>query len=389
MRLVTFTNLYPSPDMPRHGVFVRERLRHIVATGEATARAVALRPGVTMRQVARPADEDAIPVRYQPVPALPLVTNWIEPLLWASAAAPAVREAAGDDPSDAILDGHFLYPDGVAAVLIGRRLGLPVVLSARGSDVNVKCRNPVIRRWVRWAVAHCAAVITVSQALADALRDLKIHPTRLAVIPNGVDHATFRVHDREQCKQRWSVAGHVIASVGHLVSEKGHDIAIEALQDWPDTQLLIVGEGPERERLERQAAQRGVAARTHFLGLVPHADMGDVYGAADALVLPSVREGMPNVILESLACGTPVVATDVGGIGEVIRAPVAGSLMQERTAAALSDALAAVRQRGATPAEVQEYSKQFAWGPLVRRQLDLYASVLSGARASQDATIRS
>ncbi len=379
MHLLTFTNLYPSAALPRNGIFVEERLRQLTATGNVSARVLALRPVPPWRARETFAAErrHGIDVEYLGVPKVPFATNWLDPLIWAAAAESRARQlVAGRD--DVVLDAHFLYPDGVAAVILGRRLGVPTVMTARGSDVNVKCENPVLRRWVRWAAARCAALITVSRALAAQLERLRIEAPRVEVLPNGVDLQKFQPRDRAAARSRLAVPteGTVLASVGHLIPDKGHHVAIEALTSLPEATLLIVGEGAGRAALAAQARRCGVDARVRFLGLVPHEHLGSVYSAADALVLPSAREGMPNVVLESLACGTPVVATDVGGIGEVLTSPVAGRLMAERTAGALCAALRDLLAAAPPTAEVRAFAQRLGWASVIERQVALYRGVL-------------
>jgi glycosyltransferase involved in cell wall biosynthesis len=162
------------------------------------------------------------------------------------------------------------------------------------------------------------------------------------------------------------------------VAAKGHDLAIEALVHASDAKLLIVGEGPERAALESLARQRGVAARVAFLGLVRHETLPEVYNAADVLLLPSAREGMPNVVLESIACGTRVVATDVGGIAEVLTSPVAGELMRSRSVDALRESLDRVASRAVSVAETRTFAERFAWDAVIAKQVKLYRRVLHG-----------
>jgi teichuronic acid biosynthesis glycosyltransferase TuaC len=379
MRLLTFTNLYPSDAHPRHGIFVEERLRQIVARGDVDARVVVptpLPPGVA---APAPVVRHGIPVEYVAVPRIRGVTNWVDPLIFARAAAATVRRLLGERTDDVAIDAHFLYPDAVAGVLLGRRFGVPVVMSARGSDVNVKCRHPIMRAWVRWAAARSDAVITVSQALADALAKHGIRAPRCEVLPNGVDLDKFRPLDRDACRSRLRVDGRVLLSVGHLVEPKGHAIAIEALAGIAGATLLIVGEGPERAALESLAARLGVSSRVRFLGLVPHAEMAGVYSAADVLVLASAREGMPNVVLESIACGTPVAATAVGGIVEVVTDSAAGEIFTDRSAAGLGAALARVFGAAISRADTRRFAERFGWARVIDRQRELYRSVVERA----------
>lgn len=384
IRLLTITNLYPSVDQPRHGIFVEQRLRQLVATGKLGAQVVALRPDGRAFLSRPPTDGElrsevrhGIQVEYVRVPTLPWVTNWIDPWLWANAAEAAVRRLLGRERHASILDAHFLYPDGVAAVVLARRLGLPVVMTARGSDVNVKCDNPVMRSWVRWAANNCSALVAVSQALANRLASSNIRAPRMEVLRNGVDLEQFRPGDRLRCRDRFNIADRLVVSVGHLVPEKGHHIAIDAISDLPDTGLLIVGEGTARAMLEGRVRDLGLQSRVRFLGNVPHQDMAEIYNAADALALPSLREGLPNVVLESLACGTRVAATDVGGIGEIVVSPVAGRLFRERTPSALRSALEALFADAVDVEQTRRFAERFSWEGIVEKQLQLYRDVLS------------
>jgi len=384
VRLLTYTNLYPGADHPRHGIFVEERLRHLVASGDVTASVCALRPQNSanpFRFFGRSINlgtelRHGISVNYATVPSLPLITNWVDPLLWANATQDVVEKQIGEIGRGVVIDAHFLYPDGVAAVILGRRLGLPVVLSARGSDVNIKCENPIMRRWVRWAAIHCSALITVSQALANRLTGLGITAKTIVALPNGVDLNKFRWTPSKRCFPGIKAAKTILLSAGHLLEAKGHHIAIQALPDLPDTHLLIVGEGSYEQALRSQTVQLEVADRVHFLGYVPHTEMAEVFSKADFTILASENEGMPNVVLESLACGTRVIATNVGGVSEVLTEAVAGELMKSRDAAALRDSL--------TTLQASEHSRDatrlFAtlnldWSNTVERQQALYERI--------------
>ncbi|MEO1201365.1 MAG: glycosyltransferase family 4 protein [Pseudomonadota bacterium] len=383
MHLLLYTNLFPSDEAPRHGIFVEERLRQLKRAGRVSASVCALRPVVSLNPLfwlrgsvsAAQHERHGVPVHYVEVPTLPLISNWIDPWLWAWASKRAVAKlVAGIDPP-VILDAHFLYPDGAAAVILGRRLGLPVVVTARGSDVNLKARNPVMRRWIRWVASRSAAVVTVSVALRDKLVDLGAARDRVTALPNGVDLDRFSSGRTRDLREELDLSGALLASVGHLVEGKGHHIAIEALKTLDRASLVIVGEGPERQKLERLAVSLGVASRVRFLGLVDPDEIPGVYSACDLTVLASSNEGMPNVVLESIACGTPVVATDVGGVREVLTAPVAGSIIKERSAAALANAARVVLEAGKDREATREFARRFDWKNTVAKQLDLYEQV--------------
>lgn len=384
MRLLTYTNLYPGADQPRHGIFVEERLRQLVASHRIKAKVCALRPARSIdprkylgsAQKASAEERNGLCVSYVTVPTLPAITNWIDPMLWAHASRKVVADLVGDSRRDTILDAHFLFPDAVSAVILGRQLGLPVVMTARGSDVNVKCENIVMRRWVRWAAKRCDAIVTVSQALATKLGSFGIPADSIHVLPNGVDLDKFQPQPDQQLRVEHAASGALLLSVGHLLEAKGHHIAIEALASLPNTALLIVGEGPEEKSLRALAKKLGVALRVHFLGYVPHTQMAAIYSTADFTVLASASEGMPNVMLESLACGTRVVATDVGGIGEVITEPVAGALMGSRSAEAVIESIRMLTGSTHSRSDTREFAEDFGWNQTIERQLSLYRRVL-------------
>jgi glycosyltransferase involved in cell wall biosynthesis len=277
-----------------------------------------------------------------------------------------------------LLDAHYFYPDGVAAVMLGRRLGNPVVITARGTDINLISDYLLPRRWIRWAAARAAGIVAVSDALRARLIALGIEASRIEVLRNGVDLELFAPRDRAAARKALGldVDGTVVLSVGQLIPRKGHDLAMRAVARLPEATLVIVGEGPEADGLRRLARRLGSAERIRFLSAIPQERLATIYNAADVLVLASSREGLPNVLLEALACGTPVVATAVWGTPEIVAAPAAGRLVEEGSpetlAGAIRDLLADPPVRAATRA----YAERFAWGPTTAGQLRLFKSVL-------------
>ena len=317
MRLLTFTTLYPHAGLPNQGVFVENRLRHLVATGRASSTVLAPVPWFPTASprfgswsrfaLARPEEtRHGLRVLHPRYLVLPRIGMNAAPALLARAAAPAIARLLRDGKRFDAIDAHYLYPDGVAAVRLGQRFGLPVVMTARGSDVTQLPDFPAPRRMIQWAMANAAAMISVSAGLKRAMAALGADPARITVLRNGVDLAGFRPPaDRGALRTELGLDGPTIASVGHLIPRKAHHLVIEALAELPGVTLLIAGDGPERAALEATAARLGLAGRVRLLGALPHAELPRIYGAADALVLASSREGWANVLLESMACGTP------------------------------------------------------------------------------------
>lgn len=247
------------------------------------------------------------------------------------------------------IDSHYVYPDGFAAILLGRVLGIPVFLSARGTDINVFPTYRLIRPMIRWSLKKAAGIVAVSAALREQIVRLGISSELVKVIVNGVDPNRFFVSDRAAARAQLGIRqdGEVIVSVGSLVPAKSHDLLIRAVAQLRSkagrrTSLYIVGEGPLRNRLKALIDELDLSEQAHLIGGQSNETLQQWFNAADLSVLVSAREGMPNVVLESLACGTPVLATRVGGVPEVLVSEQLGILVEpsvEAIAAGIERAL--------------------------------------------------
>lgn len=234
-----------------------------------------------------------------------------------------------------IIDAHYVYPDGFAAVLLGRLLRKPVMVTARGSDINLFTQLPFIARLLRYTLQHVNGIISVSEALKKRIVDLGISEDKIAVIPNGVDPKKFHPIAKSLAREQLGLPkrGTLLLSVGGLNSVKGFDHLIRAMKTLvgefrqSNIRLVIVGEGGLRKELLRMISGWSLDQHIRLVGAVPHAQLGLWYSAADLFCLASRSEGWPNVVVESLACGTPVVATAVGGIPEIIRSEALGCLV--------------------------------------------------------------
>lgn len=398
MRVLTFTNLYPNSFQPRHGIFVEHRLRQLAASGEAVVRVVAPVPWVplddpafrqfaVLARVPKKDERHGITIRHPRFPAIPRITGWINPFSMAVSALPAINQLRRESGDFDLIDAHFFYPDGAAAVLLGRWFGKPVVVTARGTDINEFPGYRVPRAWILWVARQANALITVSAALREALRNLGVPPERITVLRNGVDFETFRSADRAAMRQKLGLSPSrpTLLSVGHLVENKGHHFVIEALRELSAVDLVIVGDGPMRAELAALAERCGVADRITWTGTLLQPQIAEYYAAATATVLASRSEGMPNVLLESLACGTPVIATAVGGIAEVVCAPEAGVLMHTRSAEAIVDAWRQLTRAPPSAEAVHQHAEQFSWGPTTQGLLQLFRSIIDGPPARAQA----
>jgi teichuronic acid biosynthesis glycosyltransferase TuaC len=388
LRLLTFTTLFPNSQQPDHGVFVENRLRHLVASGEVESVIVAPVPyfpsaAWCFGSWARYARVDRREMRYgltvyhPRFPVVPQVGLSVRPALLAAGTIGFIRRMLAKGANFDVIDAHYFYPDGVAAVWMGRRLRRPVVITARGSDINLIPRYVLPRRMIRWGIANADRLVAVSEALKRALVDLGAPYDRVEVLRNGVDLSVFRPTDRGVARRGLALARPTLLSVGHLIERKGHDRVIEAMRQLPDFDLMIVGEGPEREHLSRLARRVGVANQVRLLGSRPHATLPEVYSAADALVLASSREGWANVLLEAMACGTPVVASNIWGNPEVVTTAASGVLMEENTPDGIARAVRSLFANLPARAATRAYSERFSWDDTTRAQIALFRGVLA------------
>lgn len=388
LRILTFSSLYPNAAMPNFGIFVENRIRQLAASGEADVRVVAPVPWFPSRHqsfpkyskwASVPAHEERheLAVSHPRYPLLPKFGMLAHPFLMAAWSLSALRALRRDGFDFDLIDAHYYYPDGVAALLLGHWLARPVVITARGTDLNLYPRRyPLVRRMISSAARRAAASIAVSTALADTLCDLGARPNRVHMLRNGVDLDVFQPGDRGHARRMLDVSGPVLASVGHLIERKGHHLAIEALTRLPACRLLIAGDGPERGALTALADHLRVADRVRFLGEISHEQLGAIYRAADVLVLASSREGWPNVLLEAMACGTPVVAAAVEGVPEMVTASAAGSVMRERSAAAVADAVQAILADPPSREATRRHAEGFSWDATTRGQLEIFRAVI-------------
>ena len=405
VKTLLFSTLYPSSARPLHGVFVETRLRELLRRGGVQSKVVAPVPWfwssdprhgayADLARTPQREQRNGIDVRYPRFVRLPKVGMSSAPFFLALGARSALARVQQEGFDFDVIDAHYYYPDGVAAALLALWFDKPLVVTARGSDVNLIPEHRLPRLLIRWAARQARASIGVSAALVERLRQLGTEADRLHVMRNGVDLERFVLLDAQRMRSELGiVGGPVVLTVGNLHEHKGQRLVVQAFAELrrtrPDARLCIVGEGPDRTVLMQLAAQHGVAQATTLVGAVPNTELARWYSAADVLVLASSREGWPNVLLEAMACGTPVVASNVGGVPEIVQRAVAGRVVAERSAAAFAAAMVQVldsRSPGDPQAhersrqQVRQYAQGFSWDATSQDQLRLFHSLLgSGA----------
>jgi len=278
----------------------------------------------------------------------------------------------------------WAYPDAVAAGWLARRLGIPYLVKVHGSDLNVQATHALRRPQIQAALRGAGAVVAVSHALAGKVTELGVQRSRVHVVYNGVDHALFAPGSRSEARVRLGLSADtpLLLYVGNLKSSKGCLDLLEALPAvlaiHPRAHLVYVGAGAIRSTLLARAAELGCAKRVQLVGEVPHGDLVHWFRAADLLCLPSHNEGVPNVVLEAMACGTPVVASKVGGIPEVVP-DYAGILVPPHAIEALSAALIQAATKSWDSARIIEHADGFRWEDNVSRVERILLGVITPA----------
>jgi glycosyltransferase involved in cell wall biosynthesis len=399
IRIVTISTLYPHQALPSHGVFVETRLRHLVADEDVESVVIAPVPwfpstnprfGPWAQAAAAPRRETrfGLDIHHPRHLVIPKIGKALTPHTLYRALKPSLSRLIASGYQPELIDAHYLYPDGVAAAWLAREFELPLVLTARGSDVTQWPDYPRPRALITAAVAQADAVITVSEALRRGLIALGADGDRITTLRNGVDTRLFTPTDPKTARQSIGRIRPYCVSVGHLIERKGHDRVIEAFalraragKETPD--LIIIGEGPERPHLLRLAAKLGMADRVHLAGALPQPALPLYYSGAEALILASSREGWANVLLEAMACGTPVVASPAVGNDEVVRNRDAGVIARDFTPAALAGAIDDLLSYPPSRTATTAYAAAHDWRTISAGQRAIFEWVISGARRVQ------
>lgn len=372
LRILSFSTLYPNLASPNHGIFVENRLQDYVKRFDVDMRVVAPVPWFPFKHdrfgkyaafANAPLTEDRndIEVRHPRYTIPPKIGMTYAATALEHCLMRAANSYLNEGWTFDVIDAHYLYPDGVAAARVAKKLKKPLILTARGSDVTELTNFPKQKAMILEAIRSAEKVICVADALRQNLIELGAQPEKLTVLRNGVDLEKFAPKDQRECRNTFGIETFTIASVGHLIERKGHDLVINALPELKDVTLMIAGDGPERAKLEAQAEKLGVRDRVHFLGSLPHEHLADLYNAVDVLTLASTREGWPNVLLEAMACGTPVIASDVGGSKEVIGSKSGGIVVKERSPSAFADAVKTLQQTPPNRNTIRSYAENYSW----------------------------
>ena len=369
LRVLVFTTVFPNARQPLHGSFVLERVRH--AAKLAAIEIVAPIPWHRMLRDPPPRREVAAgltvhhPVLWYP----PRILGSLRGLFMFFSTVRAIGRLQATFDFD-LIDAHFAYPDGFAAVLLGHWFRRPVCITLRGT-IEQWSRRPLGRFLCDWAMRRAARVIAVAESLAVRAQQGGVPPPRIAVIANSVDTRRFCLLDPATARRRvgWLKDGRLLVSVGHVSPRKGFHRIIRALprviQSSPDINLAIVGgRGAEEDNsaeLHALARRLGLSDRVAFVGAKPPDEVALWLAAADLFILASDFEGCPNVILEAMSCGRPIVATKVGDVARMVPS-FAGVLFDDpENDAVLAECIVAALGRTWDESRIREHVAARSW----------------------------
>lgn len=385
MRILTLSTLFPAANRPNFGIFVERQTAALTAVRDFAVTVInpiglapwplsLLADQTELRRVAEREQWGELDVYRPRFAAIPKIGGRMNPAMIVRAVLPLARELHARIGFD-LIDAEFFYPDGPAAMRLSQALGIPFTIKARGGDIHhwgtqAGCASQVLE-----AADKAAGLLAVSSALKADMVALGMDAGKIRVHYTGLDQSRFLPRDRAVEKAKLGISGPLILSVGALIPRKGQDLLIAALPALPDAMLMLAGKGESESDFRALATELGVADRVAFLGSVPHDDLPALFAAADVMALVSASEGLANAWVEALACGTPIIASDVGGIRELVKTPAAGCIVA-RTPEAVADAVRDILTNPPTRDAVAANVSAFSWDENARQLAAFFRDVV-------------
>lgn len=388
--------------MPFYGLFVYERMRHVHVSQRCEVTVISPVPWSPFDRFVRMFRKNfrhvpkgfeirgGMEVRYVPFFCLPGILKFMDGFFYYLGIKKLVHKIYRKDKPD-IIDVHFAYPDGFGAMLAAIGLGIPFCVTLRGTEMPYS--RSFYRRWqMRTVFKKAAKIISVSSSLSEIAINLGAEPERIKVIPNGVDTNIFAPINKDEARKRLDIPRNakVILSVGGIVKRKGFHRVIEQLpelkKEFETTLFIIVGgastEGDYSEELRSMVKALNLNVVVRFEGQQAPEKLSWYYSAADLFVLATANEGWPNVLVESLACGTPVVATDVGGVKEIIAHDFIGTTVPFGDGSALYQAIKQALEKDWDREKIAAYGQNRSWNKVADEVLETFGEIFQADKES-------
>lgn len=342
IKLLAITNLFPSSKEPTRGIFNKQQFAELAKLCEL--KVVAPLPWHLKIDVLRKEMIEGIETYHPRYIMTPKVGRSLYGFFFYISLLGYIKELYKKFNYDIIL-ATWAYPDAFGSYLIAKALKKPIVIKVHGSDINTYSGYFLRRKMISWALRNCDKVIAVSNALKEQMIKIGVSSEQIVVVPNGIDSNLFKPMNMEECRKKIKlpVNSKIILYTGNLVSAKKVDVLIDAFyvlsRSRGDVLLLLVGDGSLETLLREKVKNLGINHLVVFKGRQPHSMINIYINACNVLCLPSLSEGCPNVILESMSCGKPVVATKVKGIAELFSEDKTGILVEPGNVGSLAKAL--------------------------------------------------
>jgi len=386
MKVLVLTDLFPTPQNPNHGIFIYQWAFHLSKICDMTVYQV------IFQEIEKPADRNETAHFGEIYPQnQPFV--WIQRIktisrfdrIWRRSRQ-FYRQVESDLAQSIgefnIIIGQMGCPGGYTAVRLARKFEKKSIVGLRGSDVNAYLTRPVLKRFMRRTLNQADQLVTVSAAMKAELIRRGYPESKISVVYNGVDEALFHPLDLAESRKQLNLPQEkkILLFVGSLtITSKGIDLLLDAVQEITESNLMVylIGTGEEKPQIEALIHQKQLSDKIILHEPVPHAKLNDWFNAADLLVLPSRREGVPNVILEAMATGTPVVASNVGGIPEIIIPEITGLLHRSGSVNDLKDKITDALNHSWDDQAISQSSQRFSWESNSQQYLQIVEKLLN------------
>lgn len=387
MKILVLTDLFPTPSDPGHGIFIYQWAYHLAQECDMTVYQAVWTDKDHSYALA---DFETFQNNYD---GKSYQFNWIQKSInlkkydriWVRTLQfwnLIKNERNINYKNYDLIIGQMGCPGGYTAVKLAQKYKKPSIVGLRGSDVTSYLKAPILKNLAKWTYSKCDHIVTVSDDLRKQLIAKGIFTDKITTIKNGIN-PLFTTQNKQTAKESLGLNGQqVILYVGHLIPIKGVKYLIQAfslIQKQSNYQLYLIGTGEEEPRLRNLVTTKNLADRIHFIGNVSQPGLVQWYNAADIFCLPSLREGIPNVILEALACGTPVVATDISNNSDIIN-EANGFLVQPENAVQLAEAIEKAISKNWNRKIISESVANFRWKKNRSEYLKLIDTILNQQR---------
>ncbi|MBD3287789.1 glycosyltransferase [candidate division KSB1 bacterium] len=387
MDILALSHLFPNSGAPFNGIFVKERLKYIarkvnlkVVAPIPIFRGAFLNKNLNIRKVDEFENFDSLAVYHPRYFRIPKFFKGLDPLFYQKSLNQFMQKYLNEKPVD-LFDFHWTYPDAIAGLEWAERFNKKIFVTIRGNEAIYYFQNCKQRKILKKRLKEFDHIITVSNDLKTKIVDeYNVQPVKITVIGNGIDSDKFYHIDKNKARELCGLDQNrkYILAVNRLSEEKGIKYLLEAFAGLNDknTDLIIIGDGPLKNKLQNRSKALKIERNVIFHDFLSHEQIYKWFNAADLHCLPSLWEGCPNVVIEALACGTPVISTQTGGIPDLVTSEEYGLLVKPGDADALTKALSSALHNKWNRPAISEFGRKNSWENVADKVIDVYKKVL-------------